>query len=146
MVNFIEELYYGNIEPQNNKRRESRNYSREMKVLSENEDMSYCVPKQGTNVAVDAMVIPANANNPKLANVFIRYMLGHDACLANSLEVGYASPNAEVLSELSGPGGDFEGNVAYMPRSGYEKDEVYVDLPEEWQARQPDMWAKIMAE
>ena len=115
-------------------------------ILSENEDMSYCMPKQGTNVAVDAMVIPANANNPKLANVFIRYMLGHDACLANSQEVGYASPNAEVLSELSGPGGDFEGNVAYVPRSGYEKDEVYVDLPEEWQARQPDMWAKIMAE
>ena len=39
MVNFIEELYYGNIEPQNRKRRESRNYSREMKVLSENEDV-----------------------------------------------------------------------------------------------------------
>ncbi|MBQ6699876.1 MAG: hypothetical protein IJM98_04365 [Oscillospiraceae bacterium] len=39
MVNFIEELYYGNIEPQNRKRRESRNYSREMKVLSENEDI-----------------------------------------------------------------------------------------------------------
>ena len=37
MVNFIEELYYGNIEPQNKKRKESRNYSREMKVLSENE-------------------------------------------------------------------------------------------------------------
>ena len=34
MVNFIEELYYGNIEPQNKKRRESRNYSREMGVLS----------------------------------------------------------------------------------------------------------------
>ena len=39
MVNFIEELYYGNIEPQNRKRRESRNYSREMKILSENEDI-----------------------------------------------------------------------------------------------------------
>ena len=39
MVNFIEELYYGNIEPQNKRRRESRNYSREMKVLSENEDI-----------------------------------------------------------------------------------------------------------
>ena len=39
MVNFIEELYYGNIEPQNKKQRESKNYSREMKVLSENEDI-----------------------------------------------------------------------------------------------------------
>ena len=33
-------------------------------ILSENEDMAYCVPSQGTNIAVDAMVIPANAKNP----------------------------------------------------------------------------------
>ena len=39
MVNFIEELYYGNIEPQNKKRKESRNYSREMGALSKNEDI-----------------------------------------------------------------------------------------------------------
>ena len=115
-------------------------------ILSENEDMAYCVPKQGTNIAVDAMVIPANAKNPKLANVFIRYMLSYDASLANSVEVGYASANAEVLAELSGPGGDYEDNAAYIPRSGYELDEMYVDLPAEWQAKQPDLWAKVMAE
>ena len=115
-------------------------------ILSENEDMAYCVPFQGTNIAVDAMVIPANAKNPKLANVFIRYMLSTDASIANSTEVGYASANAEALAELSGPGGEYEGNSAYMPRAGYEKDELFVDLPAEWQAKQPDLWAKVMAE
>ncbi|MBQ9252714.1 MAG: ABC transporter substrate-binding protein [Clostridia bacterium] len=115
-------------------------------ILSENEDMAYCTPEQGTNLAVDAMVIPANAKNPKLANVFIKYMLEYDASEANSLEVGYTSANAEVLEALSGPGGDYEGNDAYLPRAGYEKDEMYVDLPAEWQSRQPDLWAKVMAE
>ena len=115
-------------------------------ILSENEDMAYCTPYQGTNVAVDAMVIPANAENPKLANVFIQYMLDYDASLANSQEVGYASTNARVLEELSGPGGDYEGNSAYVPRAGYEKDEMFVDLPTDWQAKQPDLWAKVMAE
>lgn len=115
-------------------------------ILSENEDMAYCAPEQGTNIAVDAMVIPANAKNPKLANVFIKYMLDYDASEANSLEVGYASTNGEVLEALSGPGGDYEGNDAYVPRAGYEKDEMYVDLPAEWQSRQPDLWAKVMAE
>ena len=38
MANFIEELYYGNIKPQNVRSKESKAYSREMKVLSENED------------------------------------------------------------------------------------------------------------
>ena len=115
-------------------------------ILGENEDMAYCVPKQGTNVAVDAMLIPANSKNPKLANVFIRYMLDYDASKANSLEVGYASANAKVLEELSGAGGEYEDNSAYVPRAGYELDEMYVDLPADWQARQPDLWTKVMAE
>lgn len=115
-------------------------------ILSENEDMAYCTPYQGTNIAVDAMVIPANAKNPKLANVFIQYMLSYDAAEANSLEVGYASTNAEVLAALSGPGGEYENNMAYVPRAGFELDEMYVDLPSDWQAKQPDLWAKVMAE
>lgn len=115
-------------------------------ILENNEDMAYCTPSQGTNIAVDLMCIPENAKNPKLANVFIQYMLSYDACKANSLEVGYASPNAQVLEELSGPGGEYEGNAAYLPRGGYELDEIYLDLNPEWQAKQPDLWAKVMAE
>ena len=38
-MNFIEELYYGNIKPQNQNRKESKMYSREMGVLSKNEDI-----------------------------------------------------------------------------------------------------------
>ena len=39
MANFIEELYYGNIESQNMKKKKSKSYSREMKILSKNEDV-----------------------------------------------------------------------------------------------------------
>ena len=39
MANFIEELYYGNIESQNMKNKKSKSYSREMKILLENEDI-----------------------------------------------------------------------------------------------------------
>ena len=39
MTNFIEELYYANIEPQNTKKKKNKAYSREMKILSENEDI-----------------------------------------------------------------------------------------------------------
>ena len=44
-------------------------------VLDENEDMSFYMPSQGTNIWCDAMVIPQNAENPKLAHAFINYML-----------------------------------------------------------------------
>ncbi len=113
-------------------------------ILSENEDMAYCTPKEGTNVAVDAMVIPANATNPRLANLFIKYILDYDASLEISEDVGYASANAEVLAELSGPGGTYEGNAAYVPRGGYELDEFYHDN-EVLRTRLSDLWFKVMS-
>jgi len=113
-------------------------------ILSENENMAYCAPKQGTNIAVDAMVIPANARNPRLANLFINYILEYDNALAISTDVGYASSNAEALADLSGPGGDYEGNDAYLPRTGYEKDEFYHDN-ETLRTRLSELWIKVMS-
>ena len=112
-------------------------------VLYENEDMSYCTPKQGTNVAYDCMVIPANASNPELANQFINFILDYEISKMISEEVGYASPNAQVLEELSAEGGKFEGNAAYLPRSGYEQDEVYHDIPEDLRTQYSTMYIKV---
>ncbi len=112
-------------------------------ILSENEDMGYCTPSQGTNVAVDAMVIPANASNPELANKFIKYILDYENSLMISEEVGYASANAQVLEELSGEGGDYEGNDAYVPRDGYELDEIYHDITEDLRSQYSSMWIKV---
>jgi len=111
-------------------------------IISENEDMAYCAPKQGTNVAVDAMVIPANASNPELANKFIAYILQPENSAMISEEVGYASPNADVLAELSGPGGAYEGNSAYVPRTGYEKDELFHDN-ETLKKQLSELWIKV---
>jgi spermidine/putrescine transport system substrate-binding protein/spermidine/putrescine transport system permease protein len=112
-------------------------------IMLENEDMSYCTPKQGTNIAVDTMVIPANAENPKLANVFINYILEYENNRKLSEMLGYASPNQLVLDALSGPGGLYEGNIAYIPRSGYELDEYYYDIPNEMRASYSTMWVKV---
>ena len=70
-------------------------------VLDENEDMSFYMPSQGTNIWCDAMVIPANAENPKLAHEFINYMLTYEAAFDNTETVGYTSPNAEVFEEMT---------------------------------------------
>jgi spermidine/putrescine transport system substrate-binding protein len=94
-------------------------------VISENSDMSYIEPDQGTNVWTDAMVIPKNSSCPLLANAFINYMMEDDVAQANSEYVGYTSPNTTVREYLSGELGDYFENSAYTPRAGYEKDEVF---------------------
>ena len=96
-------------------------------ILDENEDMSFCMPNQGTNIWCDAMVIPKNAENPKLANEFINYMLTYEAAFDNTETVGYTSPNAEVFEEMTTSEDLYAENAAYLPRSGYEKDEMFHD-------------------
>lgn len=113
-------------------------------ILEENEDMSFWMPMEGTNIWSDAMVIPANAENPLLAHEFINYVLTYEASKGNSEYVGYASSNQEVLDELSGEGGMFDGNEAYLPRSGYEKDEVFRDNPV-LKKTLAELWIKVKA-
>ena len=96
-------------------------------ILDENEDMSFYMPNQGTNIWCDAMVIPANAENPKLAHEFINYMLTYEAAFDNTETVGYTSPNAEVFEEMTSSEDLYAENAAYLPRSGYEADEMFHD-------------------
>ena len=111
-------------------------------VMSENENMGFYMPETGTNLWSDAMVIPKNAENPELANVFINFILEDKESLDNSQTVGYASSNQNVLNELSE--GDYAENEAYLPRSGYDKDEYFHDN-ETLRAKLSELWIKIKA-
>lgn len=111
-------------------------------VMSENENMGFYMPTSGTNLWSDAMVIPKNAKNPKLANEFIRYITSYDAAMDNSSYVGYTSPNKEVTEELGGEGGDYDGINAYTPRSGYDKDEVF-QYDEATRKIIADLWSRV---
>ncbi|MBE6112984.1 MAG: ABC transporter substrate-binding protein [Peptococcaceae bacterium] len=113
-------------------------------ILMENEEMGFYQPMEGTNQWVDCMVIPANAENPKLAHEFINYLLDYDIAYTNSEWVGYTSPHKEVLTDLSSMGGYFEGNEAYVPRQGYELDEVFEDN-QVLKERLTQLWIKVKA-
>ena len=114
-------------------------------IQSENEDMSFWMPNEGTNLWYDAMVIPKNAQNPLLAHEFINYTLTYEAALANSEYVGYTSPNEEVMLELSDPEeGMYGAYEAYVPRDGYEKDEVFQDNPV-IKKTIAELWIKVKA-
>ncbi len=111
-------------------------------ILSENENMAYYLPESGTNMWVDGMVIPANAACPSLAHEFMNYLLDDEVAYTNSSEIGYASPNKNVLDEMIAEGGEYAENEAYFPRSDYEKDEVFRHN-EEMKRILSDLWIKV---
>ena len=113
-------------------------------ILSENEDMRYYTPECGTNVWVDAMVIPKNAKNVDLAYKFIDYVISYEAAMGNTEAVGYASVNKNVLAEVTKEGGLYDGNEAYIPRTGFPKDEVFTDN-EFLRKKLSELWIKVKA-
>lgn len=112
-------------------------------VLDENPDMDFYMPEEGTNVWCDSMVIPSNAQNPLLAHEFINFMLSYDAAYDNTITVGYASTNDEVLHDVAE--NEYAGNSAYLPRENYEKDEVFVDN-EVMRQKLSQLWLKVKAQ
>lgn len=111
-------------------------------VMGENEDMGYYLPETGTNLWSDAMVIPENAKNPELAHAFINFACDYDGAYDNSSYVGYTSPNQEVMDDLSGEGGDFEGINAYIPQTDNAMDEVFV-YNEKTRKEISNLWSKV---
>ena len=111
-------------------------------ILSENEDMAFWAPEEGTNYFVDAMVIHKDAKNAENAYKFINYIIEYDAAFENATFVGYTSSNAEVVKDITMEGGDFEDNDAYVPREMNENDEVF-HSNEELLKIISELWVKV---
>ena len=78
----------------------------------------------------------------KYAYEFIDFISSYDYAYDNSGYVGYTSPNKEVAEALYAEGGDYEGINAYVPRVGYEYDEVFF-YNEETRKVIANMWSKV---
>ncbi len=81
-------------------------------IMSENENIGFYMPKQGTNIWCDAWLF-RKVQKCDLAHEFINYVSSYEAAYDNSSYVGYTSPNTEVMNDLAQ--NDFKGINAYNP-------------------------------
>ena len=68
--------------------------------MSENENLSYVIPKEGSNYWFDSMVIPSTSKHQKEAEIFINYMCETNTAFNNADYIGYATPHKEVMKML----------------------------------------------
>lgn len=66
---------------------------------SQNPDLDYVVPKEGSNVWIDGWVIPKNAKNKEGAEAWINFMCRADIAKKNFEYITYSTPN-EAAKEL----------------------------------------------
>lgn len=77
-----------------------------------NPDLAYVVPKEGSNIWVDGMVIPKAAKNKANAEKFIDFMSRPDIAKLNCEEIWYSSPNTGAI-ELMGDA--YKNNLTMNP-------------------------------
>lgn len=69
-------------------------------MMDNNEDLTYCLPEEGSNFFVDAMCIPTCCQNKDNAELFINFMCDPEIALANTEYIGYATPNQAAFDML----------------------------------------------
>ncbi len=94
--------------------------------MEENPDLAYAVPKEGSNVWCDAIVIPKGAKNKAGAEAFINFLCEGEAALANTEYIGFSTVNQEAYKML--PEEQQQDPVYWPSDAVYENCEVFLDV------------------
>lgn len=80
--------------------------------MSENPDLGYAVPDEGSNIFFDSMVILDTCDNVDAAHKFINFLLDPEAATVNTEYIGYSTPNKEVMNLIDE---EYLNNNAFNP-------------------------------
>jgi len=100
-------------------------------------------PVEGANFFVDAMVVPAGAENQHNAEKFINFMIRTDIALMNMRYVYYASANEEAAAIFAQELTDMEREVVFASPEVYARTEVFLHLPQEILALYTRLWIEL---
>ena len=127
-------------------------------MYSNNEDLAFYYPEEGTNLFIDAVCVLKNSKHKseeeallykEAAELYINFLLDPAIGIANAEYMYYASPNKEVVKD--------EGYLEFLSElhpNAYEilyesakdvKTQSFVNLPDETKAYMADKWTALGA-
>lgn len=107
------------------------------------EHIKYALPKEGSNLWVDCMVIPKSSKLKKEAEMFINFMLDPDNAYQNTDYVGYSTPNKIAFERILEDNPEVVEMDAYNPTQELlDKCEVFIDLGDN-RAIYNQLWTEI---
>lgn len=113
-------------------------------IISENPNLEYLTPKQGTNVWYDAMVVTKDCNEVELAHEFINFMIDEQSALSNTQEVGYTSTVRSSYDTMIRE--DYNGISSYIPDYDNPDSEIFRYQQPKIKQKYAELWTKIKAE
>jgi spermidine/putrescine-binding protein len=94
--------------------------------VEENPDLEYVIPKEGSNIWFDNIVVLKRSPNAEAAHIFINYLCEAEAARRNSEYIGYSTPNKAALEQMDD---EWKDNPIFNPPEDIiDRCEAYVDL------------------
>lgn len=113
-------------------------------MMEENEDLAYFLPKEGSNIFVDAMCIPTGSKNKEAAEKFINFILEGEIGAEICDFIGYSTPNQAAYELLDD---DIKNNeIAYPSDEVLNRCEFFEHLLKNINQLMQDLWVEIKTE
>ncbi|MPM85949.1 Spermidine/putrescine-binding periplasmic protein [bioreactor metagenome] len=110
--------------------------------ISENPDLAYVVPKEGSNVWFDNIIVPKTSQHTAEAEQFINFLCDAKVAAQNSDYIGFSTPNAEAL-KLMDP--SYAADPTYNPpQDVLDRCQIFQDLGDFVKVFS-DAWTKVKA-
>ncbi len=112
-----------------------------MTMLSDNPDLAFAFPAEGTNYFLDAMCIPKGCKHKEAAEMFINFLCETEVALANTEFIGYSSPQLEAVALLDD---ELKNSpIMYPDDSVISNTEIFTVLPEEIAQTMDKQWSDM---
>ncbi|MCL2817108.1 MAG: spermidine/putrescine ABC transporter substrate-binding protein [Clostridiales bacterium] len=113
-------------------------------VQFDNTDLEYVIPKEGSNLWVDAFVVPKASRNQEYAQQFIDFMCSKDAALGNSVYINGPTPQLEARAAQ--PEQLRNNPAAYPSPEELERCRLFADLDAQARKLYDELWHKAKTE
>ena len=113
-------------------------------IISENSDMGFVVPEQGSNNWIDGMVITKSCKNTELAHKFINFFLQKDVAIQNTAYIGYDSAVKSVYEYYRDE--EYAGNPGCAPDTSNPKSEEFKYQEQKIKEYCASLWTKVKSD
>ena len=111
-------------------------------IQQDNPDISFYLPREGSNFFTDAMCVLKSSQNKENAEKFINFMCRTDIALMNAEEIGYGTPHTEAYKLLDE---EVSSNELLYPSKEklQNQTEVFINLPSNINMLQSSLWTSL---
>lgn len=111
-------------------------------TMSENPNLAYAIPDEGSNYWYDNVVILKSSENKENAEKFIDFLCRPDIAKKNAEYIGYSTPNSEAFKMLAKE--TVENKALYPDEEDLQNFEVFVNVGEYTEVYEK-IWTDIIA-